>query len=180
MSSFHRRQIFIFQTCDFVVHFWLILEIHVCMYIVYLILYFFFINLSNIVCADGLAWIQKVEATDYQKLFTNSLVLVFILPKFASIGIFLRHQIRNDSIYTGVSTETCHAPPDRRFYLSLLWKESRHICEISQAARKRRVKRKPCRLFSRLTLDVSSNWVRTKHEMSRQKDSFDADSLQMF
>ena len=36
----------------------------------------------------GLAWAQKVEATDYQKLFTNSLVLVFILPKFASIGIF--------------------------------------------------------------------------------------------
>ena len=31
---------------------------------------------------------RKVEAKDYQKLFTNSLVLVFILPKFASIGIF--------------------------------------------------------------------------------------------
>ena len=38
-------------------------------------------------------------------------------------------------------------------------------------------------LFLRLTLDVSSNWVRTKHEMSRQKDPFDVmpvDSLQMF
>ena len=89
---------------------------------VYHILYFFFINLSNIVCADGLAWIQKVEATDYQKLFTNSLVLVFILPKFASIGIFCGSKsVMTVFIPRYRQSETCHAP-GRRFYLSLLWK----------------------------------------------------------
>ena len=99
----------------------------------------------------------------------------FYFAKVCEYWNFLRVQIRNDSIYAGVSTETCRAPADRRFYLSLLWKSHGMFVKYHEQGRAGRVKRKPCRLsfFLRLTLDVSFNWARTKHEMSRQKDPFD-------
>lgn len=122
--------------------FWLILrEIRVCT-----ILYFFFINLSNIVCVLGSRGARKVEAKDYQKLFTNSLVLVFILPKFASIGIFCGSKSVMTVFIPGYrQSETCHAPSDRRFYLSLLWKSHGMFVKYRKQGRNELVKRKPCR-----------------------------------
>ena len=135
----------------------------------------------------GLAWGTESWSQGLPETIYKLSGFSFYFAKVCEYWNFLRLQIRNDSIYTRVSTVR---DLSRTFGPSILFiitlKKSRHVCKISQARKERVGKKEALPSLSplpRLTLDVSFNWVRTKHEMSRQKDSrsFDvklADSLQ--